>query len=326
MIFTVDSRVTTVTTEVLRTRLVENLSQSKVPDVERAVDVAVPASRTRCASLQPMNRSRLALAREMIHGLTCNVLALEAPTRRVCLMYQQHIVSARTQQLAHAPTMDSEEDWVSCAQSPHSSTPPHHLGALMCEGGGFHAFWYSLGKGSVLRDHVQSVRGWSSGAMAAVLLVALPQIDFVSLISVALETKQNVRIGLGRLHLVVAYFLDKLLPHDAHLTCTGALGIILCDPRQCFCGRVETAWSSRAQLIACVVASTYVPGLVGMRLTDPLYRCVDGGISCNLKRLSANTWTTKGPPAGFLESFRPITKEHAFDLFERGRQDAIKFL
>jgi hypothetical protein len=195
---------------------------------------------------------------------------------------------------------------------------------LMCDGGGFHAFWYSLGKGSVLHAHAQTTVGWSSGAMVAVLLTALPHIDFTTVISEALKTRAEVPIGFGSLHSVVTYFLDKLLPHDAHIQCHGKLGIILCDPLQCFRGRVETTWSSRAQLIGCVVASTYVPGLVGMSMTDPLYRCVDGGLSFNLGPLRAYAWTTRGPPAGFLESFRPITREHAFDLFERGRRDAMK--
>lgn len=162
--------------------------------------------------------------------------------------------------------------------------------------------------------------------MAAVLLVALPHIDLGAVITAALETKRDVQIGLGRLHYVVAYFLDKLLPHNAHILCEGTLGIILCDPRRCFRARVETSWSSRTQLIDCIIASTYVPGFVGMTLTDPLYRCVDGGFSTDLRSLRAGVWTTRGPPAGFLESFRPITSEHALDLFQRGRRDAINQL
>lgn len=200
------------------------------------------------------------------------------------------------------------------------------LEALVCEGGGFHAFWYSLGKGSVLRERFSSIKGWSSGAMSAVLLATLPRIDFAEVISAALKTKDNVSMEFGGLHRVVAYFLDLLLPEDAHLTCSGTLGIILCDPRECFRGRVVSTWASRSDLISCVVASTYFPGIVGACPTDPCYGCIDGGLSWNLKDLTLSAFTTTGPAVGFIECFKPITEDQALDLFERGMYDAIKLI
>lgn len=196
--------------------------------------------------------------------------------------------------------------------------------AYMCDGGGFPAFWHCMGSGHAIGPH--RYVGWSSGAIAAVLLVTIPQITFTELVRAALDTRHAVHLGFGRLRYGIEHFLDALLPKDAHSICNGALEIILCDPRKLFCARIETFWSTREQLIGCVVASSWVPGFVGMRFTDPLYGCMDGGFCLNL-------WTVRKTylrmhkstlhNSSFLGIFKPISESHARDLYDAGTYASI---
>lgn len=165
---------------------------------------------------------------------------------------------------------------------------------LMCHGGGFHAFWYSLGMASVLEKRMDTLIGYSSGAMVACLICSLQStICFDTVMLAALETKYEIDVSIGRLHYVVRHFLNKLLPEDAHIRCSGRCGVILCDPKKLFHSRIINSWDSREDLINCIVASTYVPFLVGPCLVDPHYSCIDGALCVDLKSISNSILSTR---------------------------------
>jgi len=202
--------------------------------------------------------------------------------------------------------------------------------ALWCNGGGFPAFWYALGKGLSLRGTgtVERVEGYSAGAMAAALIALEPPITVEQVLEAALATKEEVRIQLGKLDKVVSSFMDRLLPADAHRLLSGRLGIVICEPRysalpgQGFKGKIVTQWASREDLISCITASAYIPGITGFARRDPVYCCVDGGMSRNLKDLAAGKLAIAPPDISLKEMFQPLEKERAMELYSLGAAEA----
>ena len=154
--------------------------------------------------------------------------------------------------------------------------------------------------------------------MVASLLV-FPEVPIEFMISAALETKAEMGISFGRLDAVVRAYMEKVLPMNAHVRATGKLGIILCESLGKRYGKIVRQWDTRDELIACIVASSFVPGIVGFRLKDPVYGCIDGGFSRNLEELKKGKVFVNSPAVPFCEQFQPITEEHALSLCEQGR-------
>lgn len=200
--------------------------------------------------------------------------------------------------------------------------------SLMCEGGGFPAFWYGIGKAAMLKDHVGRLHGWSSGAIVATLVTCLEVIDIETILDAAIQTMLDISIRMGNLDEVVRSFLDRLLPADAHIKASARLGIVVCDPTRWFNGRIIKTWESRHVLIECVVASTLFPGMVSCRFFDRVYGCLDGGFSRDLKSISANHVIIRPPSSGFglLSIFRPVSKREARDLFNMGQLDGVAII
>lgn len=195
-------------------------------------------------------------------------------------------------------------------------------GVLLCEGGGFHAFWYSLGRATVLEHNMHTIIGYSSGAIVAALICSLPSpIQFNTVLVAALKAKRKVGTKIGSLYLVVKELLESLLPEDAHILCTGRCGIILCDPKLWFYSKIIRAWSSREDLINCIIASTYIPFIIGPTAVDPHFSCIDGGACMDLDHLRFNSSVTtqnKKCTASTIDVLFPISAGRALKEYEAG--------
>lgn len=196
-------------------------------------------------------------------------------------------------------------------------------GILLCEGGGFHAFWYSLGRGSMLQKHMHSVYGYSSGAIAAAIICSLQHpICFKSVVSAAIQAKYTVAPSIGKIDLTIEHFLDKLLPSNAHILCSGRCHIILCDPKKRFHSKIVNSWTSRKELISCVIASAYVPFIIGKNIVDPHYLCIDGWMSIDIKNITREMITTRNNKSKInsIDQFFHISIAEAFRLFKEGNE------
>lgn len=190
---------------------------------------------------------------------------------------------------------------------------------VLIRGGGFHAFWYGLGYGMALlqkRRDIPYIMGYSAGALTAALL-AFPEIDYPTIVHVAAGLVPECRIGgLGK---VVQKMLTILLPADAHLKLKeGYLRIILCSCADFFQGKVVSHFESKEQLIDCVVASCFIPGIVAPHLCDPVFGCIDGSLSRNLSDICADHIVVETRSHGWTEMFHAITEEKAMELFLEG--------
>ena len=149
--------------------------------------------------------------------------------------------------------------------APKTSTPEQHQ--LVCFPGGGTFFWWQLGAATELRRlfNLSGVElpGFSAGALAAVLSVCEVDPDEAHRVAFDLAEGANVfrnPLGLafkwGRL---VEAWLRSLLPEDAASRCDGAATIVLTAfapwPRVARARR----FSSREQLISCLMASTHIP-------------------------------------------------------------------
>jgi len=170
---------------------------------------------------------------------------------------------------------------------------------VLLRGGGFPAFWYNYGYGCAIYNQVSCFVGYSAGALCATILT-FPDLAMQNVLDEALRLRSDVR--LGHLDYVITKFLDQLLPEDAHTQANGKLGIILCRPCNMMKAEVVSHWSSRRELIACVVASSFCPGLVSCGLVDPVYGSVDGGLSCDLSAFSSSVSFVidSCPPVNFM--------------------------
>lgn len=201
---------------------------------------------------------------------------------------------------------------------------PLHEHPIMISGGGFHAFWYGLGYGHAMlkKKRVPHIMGYSAGALAAVLL-AFPELDCGTIAHVASGLVSECRIG--HLDQVVKTMLTRLLPDDAHCRIEeGYVRIILCSCADYFRGRVEMKWESTTQLIDCVVASCFIPGIVSWARHDPVYGCIDGTFSRDLSSICMGHEEVGTINPGFCAKFHAITEEEAMDLFSAGESMAQK--
>lgn len=195
---------------------------------------------------------------------------------------------------------------------------------LLCKGAGFCGFWYSLGMASVLENKMDKIIGYSSGAIVAALVCSLQSsLCFDTIMLRALETKQQVGVKIGKFHRIIEHFLDMLLPEDAHIRCSGKCSIILCDPTKLFYSKIINSWDSRKDLINCIVASTYIPFLVGNNIVDPNYSCIDGASCIDLKSISNNVLSTHNNnfTNNISEIYFPISAGKALKYFEDGIKD-----
>jgi len=202
------------------------------------------------------------------------------------------------------------------------------LRTLVLSGGGFHAFWYNLGVSSLLeKNNMPVLEGWSSGAIACVVGFFLSEIGQTKVLQVALETKDEIKIKLfGTLRTVTYNFLNKLLPDDAHIRLSGKIGIYLTNTT--LHGFIVTHWNTRSELISCVIASTFVPGITDFAFHDKHYNCIDGGFARNLKSLCRDKFVvryTDNTPDD-VQQFIPISPIKAMQLFMLGRTVKLEFI
>lgn len=192
---------------------------------------------------------------------------------------------------------------------------------MLCEGGGFQAFWYSLGRGSILQKHMHSVYGYSSGAIVAAIICSLPHpICFETVVTAAIRAKYTVAPSIGKIELTIENFLDRILPSNAHILCSGRCHIILCDPKKMFYSKIVNSWTSRKELIRCVIASAYVPFIVGNFAVEPCYSCIDGWMSIDLRKITDGmiTISDRDNKVNMMDHFFHISIAEAFKLFEQG--------
>lgn len=196
---------------------------------------------------------------------------------------------------------------------------------LLCRGGGFPAFWYLLGHGSIVYDATKIIEGYSSGALAAIYIFFFDN-NLERIIKVSLDSYDETKVGLyGLFGISLSDFiykmLDNFLPVDAHIQVEGRLGIIITSLK--LHGTIVRKWASRDDLIACVVASCFIPGVSDFSMCDPIYKSFDGGFAMNLsdlchgKRIIESTLET-----GYLEQLRPISKKRAREIYNIGRYEA----
>lgn len=152
-------------------------------------------------------------------------------------------------------------------------------GDFLVAGGGFEAFWWSLGRAMSETPTANRVYAYSSGSLVAA--IALCEIDPKEVLQAALETQQE---GHFFLHRIVQTFLRIVLPMDAHIKTT-KLRIIVSRPAQLFAGEVHSGWSTRTDLINSVLASCFIPFVSLPIPVDPVHFSVDGGIAWGLPYL-----------------------------------------
>lgn len=226
--------------------------------------------------------------------------------------------SSRTSSLRPEPSRDQ---FVQPQQS--GSSEPR---TLMFAGGGFPAFWYNLGQAMATRSATSEpdairTEGWSAGAMVATLFHFLPELSVCRVLgAAALARKTAFPPHMGE---AVRSLMNNLLPEDATSRVNGRLGIVVCRRGR---GEIIDHWESKDELVNCIVASVYVPGIAGLSLSDPVYGSVDGGLSTNLGALSEGKEHVDPPrrAAGIrgllqlLLSFWPLTPREALGLYEKG--------
>nr|CAI5829957.1 unnamed protein product [Callosobruchus analis] len=140
------------------------------------------------------------------------------------------------------------------------------------------------------------VSGASFGAIAAVsMILGIPLGDMTSdVLRVCAEARKR---SLGafspsfNINRLLLENLEKFLPDDAHIRCSGKLHVSLTRVHD---GKnvVISSFDSREELIQCLLASAFIPFFSG--LIPPKFRGVrymDGGYSDNLPTLDENTIT-----------------------------------
>ena len=198
------------------------------------------------------------------------------------------------------------------------------MNTLLCKGGGFPAFWYTLGYGSVVYNDQKIIEGYSSGALAATIILFFDN-NLEEVIKVASESYDETHIGLFGICLsdVIYKMLDKFLPIDAHIPVEGRLGIIISSLKMN--GTIVRKWASRDELIDCVIASCFIPCISDfVGICDPIYKSVDGGFSMNLSELChGKQFIESTIETSYFGQLRRISKQRAIEIFNIGRQEAL---
>ena len=167
---------------------------------------------------------------------------------------------------------------------------------ILIEGGGFPAFWYNYGYGYKLLKNIKTetdyrpnmLVGYSAGALVSTILIfdEIEIDDVIQITNNIFNDYSNRIIGFGFLERTITNMFNEILPNDAHIRTNNKLGIILCDPNNDNKCRLETEWTSKEELIQCLVSSCYIPFFTGCgRLTDEYYNCRDAIFSSNLESL-----------------------------------------
>lgn len=192
---------------------------------------------------------------------------------------------------------------------------------LMCTGSGIPGFWYTLGYGYNY-DCKKVIEGYSSGALSAVITLFLDEIGGIDhVIDVIYDIDYDLT-RVGMLHRGIKTLLHTILPKDAHIRAKDRLGIIISSMG--FKGTIVRQWDTRDDLIACVVASCFIPVVLDLSFCDPVYKSIDGGFALNLFHLCKDKKIIGIRKVGYLNLFRKISKERAKALFNIGRRDALK--
>ncbi len=196
---------------------------------------------------------------------------------------------------------------------------------VVFEGGGFPAFWYGLGYGLELLENETPTMfaGYSAGSLVAAVLCCC-SLDVDSIIQMYTKLPFGSRFwGMERF---IETVMDMILPPNAHEEANKKLGIILCDPNNDSKCKLVRHWECRAELIKCLIASCYIPCLMGCsRCSDELYQCRDPIFSNDLRTYLLNFEVVVGYPVPenfnilrFCENMNITSRDRSLMLFEWG--------
>ncbi|XP_056640090.1 1-acylglycerol-3-phosphate O-acyltransferase Pnpla3-like isoform X2 [Diorhabda sublineata] len=143
---------------------------------------------------------------------------------------------------------------------------------------------------------LDKISGASAGAIAACCLICdLPIGDMTSDVLRVTTDARSRSLGAFspsfNINKLLLENLEKFLPQDAHIKCTGKLHVSLtrvCDGKNVVVSQFDT----REELIQVLLASAFIPlfsGLIPPKFKG--YRYMDGGYSDNLPTLDENTIT-----------------------------------
>jgi hypothetical protein len=199
---------------------------------------------------------------------------------------------------------------------------------LMCIGGAFPAFWYILGRGVTQINSSRVIEGYSSGALAAVVILFFSEVGgFDKILNTGMKVKYDLdRAGVFGYPLrdLIYNFLEKLLPCDAHIRVRGRLGILISSIY--LKGVIIRDWLTRDDLIQCVVASCFIPGIVGWSLSDKRYNSIDGGFARNMSELCKGKELLQCPiNSTYINQFFFISGNKAPFLYNLGLKDGIMY-
>lgn len=194
---------------------------------------------------------------------------------------------------------------------------------IWINGGGFPAFWYNFGYAQALLHGVrpEGIEGYSAGALVAVMLACEVCVEKVA--DVALSLVPMCQIGsLGE---VVRVFCDRLLPEDCHARLTGHVKIAMCDPSS-FSTKIVSSWASKTEVIACLVATSFIPGFVAFARKDPYYGCIDGLFAYDLDKYRSHGKLVISRPksglCGICSNMIVFDKPTALGFYDEGRRQA----
>ncbi|XP_052782856.1 patatin-like phospholipase domain-containing protein 4 [Mya arenaria] len=156
-------------------------------------------------------------------------------------------------------------------------------------------------------SRIERVGGASAGSLAGVVLVCEPEkVEECTQFNLALSDEVR-RKPLGsftpnyNLLDSVRAFIDSTLSHDAHHRANGILYISLTsfDGRSLPKNTVVSKYTSRDELIQCLISSCYIPGYIGLAppKIDGKFQ-TDGGLTNNLITFPDGRTVTVSPFSG----------------------------
>jgi hypothetical protein len=228
--------------------------------------------------------------------------------------------------------------------------------SVFLHGGGFPAFWYTLGYAyeiyynyksynktvmsktnmtfSNLKTENIRIGGYSAGALAAAVIACFKhKYDNHSFpIQWLLSTCKNVSYlcTLGNISKAVDEMMENILPLNAHLIAeANQLELIVCDPNDSYNIKVFKKWSTRIELIKCIVASAHIPYISGGFYADNEFKYIDGTFCKDLYNNINNNYDIiieHAYSCGPIENMQCIDEETALRKFEQGKFDAMKMM
>jgi hypothetical protein len=195
-------------------------------------------------------------------------------------------------------------------------------------------FWWQLGAVAYLRDRYDLCKvkqvGASGGALAAVLAACDVCPDRT--MDVALELSERYGVWTRPLGLmgvwgrIVEEWLDELLPEDAHERCSGNVGVVYTVLPTCE-QVVADAFTSKRDLMDCLLASAHVPFFLDFRLARPVrgQLAVDGSFPDFFTEMNSPPVTAGGEALVFdYYSDSRLARGSRLDMLALKEPDAIR--